>query len=89
MNPGGWGATRMPRAARDGGSHNRLDELALGVVEDVPRREAKRAPCEMQRRPPTCNVPRGYFLAAIARFIAAAKRRFTSPQLMFRMKASM
>lgn len=48
----------------------------------------KRAPCRMQRRPPTCNLSGAYFLAAIARFTAAAYRRFTSLQLMFRMKAS-
>lgn len=89
MNPGEWGATGMPRPVRGGGSHNRLIGQRLEALEEALRSETKRAPCGMQRRPPTCNVPRGYFLAAIARLTAAWKRRFTSPQLMFRMKASM
>jgi hypothetical protein len=78
----------MPWSRNRGGSVNSLLRRDLRDPGGAPERERKRAPCEMQRRPPACNVTGGYFLAATARLAAARYRRFTSFQLMFRMKAS-
>lgn len=78
----------MPRRGPPAPSVNSLGIRRFGVVKTRPAPETERAPCRVQRRPQACNEPVDYFLPAIARFAAARYRRFTSTQLMFRMKAS-
>ena len=78
----------MPRNPLPSRARNPLRMGRLRAGRGGPGDEMERAPCRLQRRPLACNEAAGYFLPAMARFVAARKRRFTSPQLMFRMKAS-
>ena len=61
----------MPQGRVDAIRGKRLESSRMAVANRWPAGEAKRAPCNVQRRPLACNAAVDYFLPAIERFKAA------------------